>query len=89
MELKSSVTIAEIELSHPYVVDESHFKASHADWLEVRNEWLAFVALIQDGDVIWEYEDIRVDLGFASGGGGFLIKRGETIVEQFATYAVG
>ncbi len=89
MELKRSVSIADIELAHPYLVDERYFHASHADWLEVRKQWIAFATLVQEGDEIWEYEDIRVDLGFPSGGGGFLIKRGETIVQQYATYAVG
>lgn len=89
MELKRSVSIADIESTHPHLVDESHFKASHENWLKVRNEWLAFVAFYQNGDTIWEYEEVRVELGFASGSGGFLIKRGDTIIERFATYAVG
>jgi len=89
MDLKRTVTLADIESEHPYLHDESHYKDSHEHWLELREEWLAFVALVVDGDAIWEYEDVNVHLGFASGSGGFLIKRGDTIVDRFATYAVG
>lgn len=89
MELKRRVTTADIESEHPCFLDESHFTVSHHHWLAGRDEWLEFVALIQDGDVLWEYEDICIDLGFESGEGGFLIKRGDTIVERFPTYAVG
>ena len=89
MNLKRRVTLSEIESEHPYVLDESHFMASHDEWLAVRDEWRTFSGLVQNGDVLWEYEDVDVHMGFVAGCGGFLIRRGDETVGTFVTYVVG
>lgn len=89
MNLKRPITIAEIEAEHPYLIDESRFCSSREEWVALHQEWKSFSSKIRDGDEIWEYEDVVVHLGFSSGEGGFLIRRGDDEVSRFVTFSVG
>ena len=89
MNLTSITTIAEIESAHRYLVDESFYHSTHANWLELRRDWLSFVENLMDGDTVWEYDDVSVTNGWAAGSRGYVIIRcGETIT-RFPTSAIG
>jgi hypothetical protein len=86
--LTKQTTLSEVEARHPVLIDRSAYFGRQG-WEAVASEWTEFKERVLPGDEIWEYDTLRVKMGFASGESGLAIVRNGRVVERYPMSAYG
>ena len=86
--LVSRTGIERIESRYPVLVDKSS-SCGRAGLENLSDSWIDFKSYVIDGDEIWEYDSLSVEMGFAAGESGIAIVRDGAILRRFRLTATG